>query len=119
MAKDNKRAIEIGKEAAKLSRRMEIHQSRNTFDMGGWKTKAAEAEYNRMQKFLDKLDAELDELIDDGKDYAGEDSESPADSSALDSFRQHMTKDFLAGNPSPEVQAVIDAGHIPDIPAEW
>jgi len=46
-------------------------------------------------------------------------AEPTGESSTLDDFRTHMTKDFLTGNPSPEVQAVIDAGHIPDIPAEW
>lgn len=46
-------------------------------------------------------------------------SQPTPEASTLDSYRQHMTGDFLHGKPSPDVQAVIDQGHIPDIPAEW
>ncbi len=60
-------ANEIGSEALSLAKKIEIFESRNRTDAGEWKTKKAEKEAAAMQRKLDTLDAELDEVCPDGR----------------------------------------------------
>jgi hypothetical protein len=56
------RIKELSSAAVALARKIEIFESRNTKDMGGWISVAAERRYKAMQQELDKLDNELERL---------------------------------------------------------
>ncbi len=43
----------------------------------------------------------------------------PAGSGGSDDHSRKVIDEVLGGKMSPETKAIIDRGHIPDVPAEW